>query len=239
MNAVTETSTRIAAVPWLMSYWVSTHPARAPVRPKTPALKIVRMNALCRKIATIVGAVTETKVAGAQPNRSRAATAKTKPSETPFASAPSTGTGNRSASVEASRNAPTPTTVVVEPGSPAKENVAATYAATPTRETGATTARSLAGGSTRPLINERVLPGEVGSRPGEVGKLAREDHKGRQNHDRRHLRVPLNHQNPPSRVPQQGNHGSRDCAWASPEGVKAPRSSRIPRKGDSRSDGTL
>ena len=34
-----------------------------------------------------------------------------------------------------------------------KENVAARYAATPTRETGATTASSLAGGSARPLIS--------------------------------------------------------------------------------------
>jgi hypothetical protein len=41
----------------------------------------------------------------------------------------------------------------VEPGFLRNENVAARYAATPTRETGATTARSLAGGSTRPLIS--------------------------------------------------------------------------------------
>ena len=44
---------------------------------------------------------------------------------------------------------------VVEPGSRSKENVAARYAATPTRETGATTASSLAGGSALPLIYER------------------------------------------------------------------------------------
>ena len=55
------------------------------------------------------------KVAGAQPKSTRAATAKTKPSETPFASAPSTGTGKRSASVEATRNAATPAIVVARP----------------------------------------------------------------------------------------------------------------------------
>jgi hypothetical protein len=91
-------------------------------------------------------------VAGAQPKSTRPATAKTNPSETPFASAPSTGTGNRSARVAATRKAVTPPTVVHDPGSRKKVMVAARNAATPTRETGATTARSLAGGSARPLI---------------------------------------------------------------------------------------
>src|SRR6478752_5451310 len=100
-------------------------------------------------------------VAGAQPKSTSAATAKTKPSETPFASAPSTGTGNRSASVDATTNATTPATVVAEPGLCKKENVAARCAATPSRETGATTASSLAGGSARTLIRSD-LPGERG-----------------------------------------------------------------------------
>src|SRR4051812_36981587 len=114
-------------------------------------------------------------VAGPQPKRISSATAKTKPSETPFASAPSTGTGKRSARVEASRNATTPSIVVVEPGLLKKENVAARYAATPTSETGATTASSLAGGSARPLIFELLaLPGEVEEGPGEVADERRE-----------------------------------------------------------------
>ena len=66
------------------------------------------------------------KVAGAQPKSTSAATAKTKPSETPFASASSTGTGKRSASVEATRNAETPASVVHDPGSRKNVNVAAT-----------------------------------------------------------------------------------------------------------------
>src|SRR5437764_5917673 len=91
-----------------------------------------------------------------------AATAKTNPSETPFASFPSTGTGNRSASVDARRNAATPAIRAVDPGCATNHTVAARYAATPTRETGATTARSLAGGSARPFIEgRRPLPGEV------------------------------------------------------------------------------
>src|SRR3954453_12031763 len=93
------------------------------------------------------------KVPAPQPKRISSATAKTNPSETPLASAPSTGTGKRSASVEATRKATTPTTVVVEPGSRAKTYVAAQNAATPTRETGATTASNLAGGSALPLIS--------------------------------------------------------------------------------------
>src|SRR5437588_3161801 len=89
--------------------------------------------------ATTVGATTQMIVAGAQPKRTRAATVKTNPRETPFASAPSTGTGNRSARVDAIRNAATPATIVAEPGSRAKTTVAAMNAATPTMETGATT----------------------------------------------------------------------------------------------------
>src|SRR6478672_10576273 len=87
------------------------------------------------------------KVAAPQPKITSAATAKTKPSERPFASASSTGTGNRSASVDATRNAAMPAILPVEPGSCRNENVAATYAATPTSETGATTASSRTGGS--------------------------------------------------------------------------------------------
>src|SRR4051794_39697763 len=136
-------------------------------------------------------------VAGAQPKSTSAATAKTKPSETPFASAPSTGTGKRSASVEATRNAVTPASVVHDPGSRKKVYVAARYAPIPTRETGATTARSLAGGSARPLIQEgAALPGEVEAQPrfetvrGSDGDECRDDEQSRD------LRVPLKHGDP-------------------------------------------
>src|SRR4051794_11451991 len=92
----------------------------------------------------------------------RAATANTNPSETPFASFPSTGTGKRSASVEARRNAAIPAPSAVEPGCVTNQKGAARYAAPPTTETGTTTARSLAGGSARPLIaRKRPFPGEV------------------------------------------------------------------------------
>src|SRR6476469_2247656 len=102
------------------------------------------------------------KVAGAQPKSTSPATAKTKPSETPFASAPSTGTGKRSVRIAATRNAPTPRMISGDRVSRANTNVAARYAATPTRETGATTASNLAGGSARPLIQRGgALPVEV------------------------------------------------------------------------------
>src|SRR3954447_25629131 len=141
---------------------VSTQPASAPTSPNAPALKSVRIGGLRRMIATIVGAVTYTNVAGAHPNSTSAATAKTKPRETPFASAPSTGTGNRSVSIDASRNATTPSTTVVDPGSRRKTIVATRYAPTPTNDTGATTASSFVGGSALTLIpTGRRLPGEV------------------------------------------------------------------------------
>jgi hypothetical protein len=57
--------------------------------------------------------------------------------------------------VDATRKIPTPAITVVDPGSLRKENVAARYATTPTRETGATTASSLAGGSALPFISRR------------------------------------------------------------------------------------
>src|SRR5947209_4099684 len=122
-----------------------------------------------------------------------AASAKTKPSETPFASAPSTGTGNHSARVEATRNAPTPATVVAEPGSRANATVATAYAVRPTRETGATTASNLAGGCARPLIRVATLPGEVERAPGEVGEISRDGEQSRRCQNRRHLCVPLEH----------------------------------------------
>src|SRR5512146_2417307 len=132
-------------------------------------------------------------VAGAHPNSTRAATAKTKPSETPFASAPSTGTGKRSASVEATRNAPTPASVVPEPGARANATVATAYAVMPTRETGTTTASNLAGGCARPLIRGATLPGEVESPPGEVGEIRGDCEKRHRCQNRRHLGVPLEH----------------------------------------------
>src|SRR3954447_25859869 len=138
------------------------------------------------------------KVPAPQPKRISSATAKTNPSETPFASAPSTGTGKRSARVEATRKANTPRIVVADPGLLKKETVAARYAATPTRETGATTASSLAGGSARPLIvSGRLLPGEVDDRPGEIGEAAGERNEQRNDQDHHHLRVPLEHGIPP------------------------------------------
>src|SRR3954471_21931799 len=133
------------------------------------------------------------KVPAPQPKRISSASAKTKPSETPFASAPSTGTGKRSARVEASRNAPTPAIVVAEPGSPANSTVATAYAVRPTRETGATTASSLAGGCARPLIPAATLPGEVESPPGEIGEIRGQRQQRHHCQDRRHLRVPLEH----------------------------------------------
>src|SRR3954447_12603050 len=140
------------------------------------------------------------KVAGAQPKSTRAATANTKPRETPFASAPSTGTGNRSASVDATRKAVTPASVVHDPGSRKNVIVAARYAATPIRETGATTARSLAGGSARPLMQRGgPLPGEVQPDAGAVRN--REGDQGSHDEQSSDLRIPLKHGDPSRWVP--------------------------------------
>src|SRR6476661_6772334 len=183
-------------------------------------------------------------VAGAQPNRTRAATAKTKPSETPFASAPSTGTGNRSVSIEASRNAPTPSTTVVEPGSRRKTKVAARYAPTPTSDTGATTARSFAGGSALELIRVgRRLPGEVEAAvaegrdaEGREGEHGRHDH--RDQNDERDLRVPLKHGNPLHELPHHGGFSDRHTWVTSPEGGNGVQFCEIPRTGE-RKGGSL
>src|SRR5260221_775471 len=201
--------------------WRRMRPATAPTMPKTPALKGARIGGRVRQIsATSVGAVTQTTVAGAQPKSTSAATVKANPSETRFASAPSTGTGKRSARVDATRNASTPTTVVVEPGSRTKKNVAAQNAATPTRETGATTASNLAGGSALPLIS--LLPGEVREIPGEVAEQRRNHDKQGHKHEGCVLRGPLKHSRRPlNPVPHYGESLVRGCAWASPERVKS------------------
>jgi len=65
-------------------------------------------------------------VPAAQPKRTTPATPKTKPSETPRASFPSTGTGYRCATVDAASTPKMPASVVAPCGSPANANAAAT-----------------------------------------------------------------------------------------------------------------
>src|SRR5438874_8785744 len=92
-----------------------------------------------------VGPPAATITPACQPNNTVAATAKTKPSVTPPASTPSTGTGNRSAStMPTKRPATAPRSEVVCDVRP-YVTPAATIVAIPAVTTGATMARTLGG----------------------------------------------------------------------------------------------
>src|ERR1700745_928023 len=94
----------------------------------------------------------------------------------------------------------------------------------PTRETGATTASSLAGGCARPLIRGATLPGEVERAPGEVGEIRRDREERHRGQNRRHLRVPLEHLTSPLRwVPQTHRIVCRPAGGGHhPNGVRPP-----------------
>src|ERR1700745_1397938 len=96
----------------------------------------------------------------AQPKSTIEATPKTNESETPPVSIPSTGTGKRSARVEALSSAASPSRVAVWCGVTANEIAAAHATPTPAIQTGTMTARTRVGGRTRRVITR--LPVGVG-----------------------------------------------------------------------------
>ena len=100
----------------------------------------------------IAGARKTTISPAAQPKRTIDATPKTNESETPPVSTPSTGTGNRSASVEALSNAASPSSVAALCGVIANETAAAHATPSPAAHTGTRTARSRGGGKARRVI---------------------------------------------------------------------------------------
>jgi len=100
----------------------------------------------------MAGARQTTNRPAAQPKSTIEATPKTKDSETPPVSIPSTGTGKRSARVEAVSSAAKPTRVVVLCGVTAKEIAPAHATPRPAAQTGAMTARTRVGGRTRFFI---------------------------------------------------------------------------------------
>ena len=80
-----------------------------------------------------------------QPKSTIAATAKTKPSVTPPASTPSTGTGKRSARIMPAKSPAIAARSPARCGAAAKETDAATTVATPATQTGTTIARTRKG----------------------------------------------------------------------------------------------
>src|SRR5512133_1077260 len=119
----------------------------------------MRTGGRCSSSCVIAGARKTTRRPAAQPKRTIEATPKTNESETPPVSTPSTGTGKRSARVEASRSAARPSSVAVLCGVTAKDTTAAQVTPRPAAQTGTSTARSRDGGKTRRVMSR--LPVQV------------------------------------------------------------------------------
>ena len=135
----------------------------------------------------------------------------------PPASTPSTGTGKRSAKIEAARRAASPIRVVVLCCERANETAPASVTAMPAAQTGARTARSLGGGS---LCSTAPLPVQVKH---EVLAVTADDgdHKKREDCDeRKEALAPLQHREPP----QNPKHDSAI--------LKSRRGCCIPRTGE-------
>src|SRR4029450_12210885 len=113
----------------------------------------MRTGGRCSSSCVIAGARKTTRRPAAQPKRTIEATPKTNESETPPVSTPSTGTGKRSARVEARRSAARPSSVVVLCGVTAKDTTAAQVTPRPAAQTGRRTARSRGGGKTRRVMS--------------------------------------------------------------------------------------
>src|SRR3954470_19978871 len=142
----------------------------------------------------MAGARQTTSRPAAQPKSTIEATPKTNESETPPVSIPSTGTGKRSARVEALSSAASPTIVVVLCGVTANEAAAANATLKPARQTGAMTARTRVGGKTRCVITR--LPVEV---VGELfGQATERDQDQRKDGDQGdNSRAPVQQRQPP------------------------------------------
>src|SRR5215217_2080514 len=125
----------------------------------TETLYATRIGGRCSSSWVTAGARKTTSRPAAQPKRTIEATPNTNESETPPVSTPSTGTGKRSASVEARSSAARPSSVVVLCGVPAKDTTAAAVTPRPAAQTGTSTASSRGGGKTRRVMSR--LPVQV------------------------------------------------------------------------------
>src|SRR6476619_318850 len=137
----------------------------------------MRKGGRCSSTWVMAGARQTTNSPAAQPNSTIDATPKTKESDTPPVSIPSTGTGKRSARVEAASSAARPTRVVVLCGVTANESTAAHATPKPAAQTGAMTARTRVGGRTR-LVMARLpvqVVGELFGQATERDQDERED----------------------------------------------------------------
>src|SRR5215831_12735126 len=171
----------------------------------------------CSRSWVTAGATTTTSRPAAQPNKTIEATPKTNDSETPGGPTPSTGTGKRSASVDAIMSAATPRMVVVLCGVIAKETIAAHVTARPARQTGMTTASRRGGGKARCLT--APLPVQV--QPVLEACAEQCDQKQRDNGGKgNEARTPLQHLQPP--------HGSEHNGEILPVAANG----HIPRKGE-------
>src|SRR5215210_5032321 len=144
--APTRASTPLAPSPWSGA---ATVPAAVAARASTETLYATRIGGRCSSSCVIAGATKTTIRPAAQPKRTIEATPNTNESETPPVSTPSTGTGKRSASVEALTSAAIPSSVAVLCCETANEAAAAQATPSPAAQTGTKTARSRGGGSSR------------------------------------------------------------------------------------------
>src|SRR5215813_8741656 len=175
---------------------VETAAAAVAASATTETLYAIRIGGRCSSSCEAAGARATTITPAAQPKRTIEATPKTKDSETPPTSMPSTGTGKRSARVDAASRAAMPMTVVVLCGVTAKDAIAPTVTPRPATQTGTMTASSRVGGRTRCDMVPVPLPVEVvGELDAETGKR---DQNERQNCGQGHEPwLPVEHVNLP------------------------------------------
>src|SRR5881398_1363011 len=185
-------------------------------------LYATRSGGRCPTRCVTVGPPAATITPACQPKSRIAATAKTKPSVTPPASTPSTGTGKRSARTMQRKRPASARTSRLECGWRPYETQAARAATAPAAQTGATTARTLDGtgavlltarGRCRmstdspspphPRVDRRSLPGsptEVARREVEAQRCGGGDDADDECHE---PRVPLQHVIPPVALGRQ------------------------------------
>src|SRR5262245_10820529 len=191
--APTRASTPLAPTP---SSGDDTAPAAVAASASTETLYATRTGGRCSSNWVMAGARKTTSRPAAQPKRTIEATPKTNDSETPPVSTPSTGTGNRSASVEARSSAARPSSVVVLCGVTAKDTTAAQVTPRPAAQTGRRTARSRGGGKTRRVMS-RLPVQVVGLYDLDAEAAERDEHERQNDSDCDESRLPVQHLKPP------------------------------------------
>src|SRR5215218_685335 len=172
-------------------------PAAVAASASTETLYTTRIGGRCSRSWVTAGARKTTSRPAAQPKRTIEATPKTNESETPPVSTPSTGTGKRSASVEARSSAARPSSVVVLCGVTAKDTTAAEVTPRPAAHTGTSTARSRGGGKTRRVMSRLPVQVVVDL----DAEAAERDENERENGgDDNESRLPVQHVKPPPRL---------------------------------------